>query len=358
MVGSSMPRTPHLARRTRNTLFERIASVRWLRVSTRWLPVLIAAVFLLQTPASLSPSRAQTSVDLPFSETSYWNTPLPARAPIARNSGEIIQYLQSVSNADFISLAGTGRTGEWGMPIYEAGDGDPVYDVANTCPTMRPPEFAQVRIPLGARADPTSDAAMTIYDRGQGLVFGLWRARYDATSDAWTACGGSVYYLGSNGLHGQLPDSDEPRNVGHRGIPPPTWAVQMAEIESRSIAHVLKIAVPATKCEHVFPMVRDECGTTAMDAPPEGTRIRIKPSIDLSRLPLSPAARVVARALKRYGAVIGDQSGRGVVLKVENTVIQGQGWLWQGILDARSLSAIPLNAYEVIQHGYRPDAPA
>jgi len=132
----------------------------------------------------------------------------------------------------------------------------------------------------------------------------------------------------------------------------------MAEIESRSIAHVLKIAVPATRCQHVFPMVRDECGTTARYAPPEGTRIRIKPSIDLSRLPLSPAARVVARALQRYGAVIGDQSGRGVVLKVENTVMEGKGWLWQGILDARSLSPIPLTAYQVIRHGYQPGAPA
>lgn len=350
-----MLRPQHHARRTRNTLSERIASVRWLHVPARWLPVLIGAVVLLHTSPSVPRSGAQQAGDdLAFSESSYWNTPLPERAPIGRNSREILRYLRRVSNADFVSLAGTSRTGEWGMPIYHAVDGDPVYDVANTCPTMLPPEFSQVRIPRGASADPTSDAAMTIYDRGQGLVFGLWRARYDAGRDAWSTCGGTVYYLGSNGLHGQLPDSDERRNVGHRGIPPPTWAVRIAEIESRSIAHVLKIAVPATRCRHVFPMVRDECGTTARYAPPEGTRIRIKPSIDLSRLRLSPAARVVARALQRYGAVIGDQSGRGVVLKVENTVMEGKGWLWQGVLDARSLSAIPLNAYEVIRHGYRP----
>ena len=71
-------------------------------------------------------------------------------------------------------------------------------------------------------------------------------------------------------------------------------------------------------------------------------------------LGLSPAALVIATSLQRYGAVIGDQSGGPAALKVENTVAEGRGWLWSGILGADSLRAIPLSAFEVIVQGWRP----
>ena len=84
----------------------------------------------------------------------------------------------------------------------------------------------------------------------------------------------------------------------------------------------------------------------------EGTRIRIKLSVDLHGLGLSPQALVVATALQTYGAVIGDQSGASVELKVENMVAEGKGWLWDGLLSSGALSAIPLDDFEIIQLGY------
>src|SRR5205823_11941164 len=100
-----------------------------------------------------------------------WNTPLPKNAPVDPDSHALLRFLSRRSAENFISLGGTGRTGEWGMPIYKAVRGDPVYDISSTCPLAMPPEFNHVRIPIGARADPTSDAAMTVYDGGLGFVF-------------------------------------------------------------------------------------------------------------------------------------------------------------------------------------------
>jgi hypothetical protein len=190
---------------------------------------------------------------------------------------------------------------------------------------------------------------MVIYDRGRGRVYGFSGTRYDATSDSWYACGGTVSYLDSNGLDGKLRASNQPRNTGHRGLPPPIWAVRYAEITGGGIHHVLRIAVNTTACKHVFPMVNDECGTRAPGAPPEGTRIRIKPSVSLRRLRLSPAARIIARALKRYGAIIGDQTSGNMNLKVENTIAEGKGWLWKGRLRPDSLRSIPLRDFEVVR---------
>jgi hypothetical protein len=228
--------------------------------------------------------------------------------------------------------------------------------VVNTCTYQQPPEFHDVRIPAGAKPDPTSDAAMTIYDVDRGLVYAMHWSSYDAELDTWSACGGTVYYLGSNGLHGKLHLSDEPRNTGHRGVPPPMYAVRFDEIEWGSIDHVLKIAVNAASSDHVFPMVGSDGVSAKPSAPPEGARLRIKPKVDLKKLDLSPPALVIARTLQRYGAVIGDQSGGNVNLKVENTIAEGRGHLWDGVLDANSLSAIRLRDYKVVRLGYKPKA--
>lgn len=287
-----------------------------------------------------------------FSNASYWNTPLPQDAPTDPRSDQIIEFLQANNRANFVRLAGTDASGRWGNPIYWSGRGDPHYRVANTCGFRQPREFRDVRIPVGAQPDPTSDSAMTVYDLRRRLVYGFHRTRYDARNDAWSACGGTVFYLNSLGLDGTMAGSDQSRNRGHRGVPPPTYAVRFSEMLSGSIDHVLKIAVSAASTEHVFPMVGSDGFSTHPSAPPEGARLRIEPTIELEKLGLSGPGLVIARALQEYGAVIGDQSGASVSLKVENTVAEGRGRRWQGVLAAKSLSAIPLDAYEVVALGY------
>jgi len=50
--------------------------------------------------------------------------------------------------------------------------------------------------------------------------------------------------------------------------------------------------------------------------------------------------------------VISDQSGGPVSLKLENTVAEGRGWLWRGVLEDGSLRRIPLRLFEVLRFGY------
>ena len=295
----------------------------------------------IPAPGSKAPATA-------FTPGSYWNRPLDPNVALDPDSVAMIEYLVRDSTHDYVRLAGTGRHGRWGMPVYEARRGDPVYEVASSCPHGAPPEFENLRIPTGADPDPTGDGAMTVFDRDRGIVAGLWRAEFDQQAGTWTSCGGAIYYLDSGGLDGSLPASDEQRNRGHRGVPPTTWAVRWDEIRAGAIPHVLKLSVDTTRCEHRFPMVGDECGTWARFAPPEGTRIRIAPEVDLTTLDLDPAALIVATALQRYGAVIGDQSNGAITLKVENRVASTGQDVWEGILRPDSLSAIPIELYEIV----------
>jgi hypothetical protein len=287
-----------------------------------------------------------------FSNDSYWNTPLPSNAPIDRKSKDYIAYLKRNPVGNFVMLSGADRDGQWGTPIYWAKTSDPTYNVKSHRYYV-PPEFGALRIPRGARPDPTPDGEMMIYDLNRGYVAALWQARYDPYSNSWTAGGGDIFYVASNGLDGRLPESNEPRNTGaHRGAAPPIFAVRFDEIQAGSIRHVLKVAIPNPRSMFVFPMTGSDGRSNELNAPPEGARFRLKPSIDLKSMKLTPAQYAVAKAAQDYGFVVTDASGAPVATGLENVVAEGRGWLWSGILAWDSLRVFPLDAYQFIENGY------
>jgi hypothetical protein len=307
--------------------------------------LLAALVFVTGAECAASAHPAQLDKD-------YWTQQIGATAPTDPSSAAIMAFIKDHSSTNYISLSGTSSSGEWGTPIYRARDGDPTYNVNNTCLSHRPPEFKSVRIPAGAKPDPTSDASMVVFDPGKGIEYGFWHTRYNPTTKEWSSCGGTAYYVASNVLAGTLKESNEPRNYGHRGVPPETFAVSYKEIQDGAIEHLVRIAVNTTRCRHVFPMSGDECGSWAQFAPPEGAIIRIDRSVDLWRLGLSSDALIIARALQTYGGVIGDQTSGPTELKVENVIAEGRGWLWKDTLTSTSLSKVPLSDYQVVQLGY------
>jgi hypothetical protein len=188
----------------------------------------------------------------------------------------------------------------------------------------------------------------------------LTDATYDEDSDSWSAAGATVTYLASNGLHVDTGRSDDPRNQGsHRGNNGATAGVSWDEVQDGAIRHVLKVAVgPEVSERYVFPMVGSDGDDPGTDpaVPPQGLRLRIKPSIDLEELGLEGEALVIARALQRFGFYIGDSGGT-TALKLENTVAEGRGRLWK--VKADDLCGLPFTEtyWDVVEEGYDPSAP-
>jgi hypothetical protein len=292
-----------------------------------------------------------------FEPDSWWNTPLPANTPQDPAGTQILDYLRSSksSGRGCLSLAGAGNS-PWGTPTYWAGPGDPTYDIHGIA-KGRPPELGSLRIPRSAEPANNSDGTMIVYDRRKDYVAALTDARYDASADTWSASGGTVTYLDSNGLNVNTGRSDNPNNRGtHRGNNGATMAASWDQVRAGAIRHVLKVAVgPELADRFVFPMVGSDGGYQGSDpaVPPEGLRLRIKPSVDLSTLQLSPEALVIARALQKYGFYIGDSSGA-TALKLENTMAEGRGQLWHVSTDA--LCALPFKPqyWDVVAEGYDP----
>lgn len=291
-----------------------------------------------------------------FKADSWWNTPLPTDTPLDPRGPEVLRYLSTApeSGQGCLVLAGSGDN-PWGQPIYTARNRDRAYDVQVSAVQL--PELQHLRIPVGAEAAANNDRSMTVYDRAAGYVVMLTGARYDASQDSWSARGASVTYLRSNGLHVRTGLSDDRRNRGsNRGNNGATAAVSWDEVAAGAVRHVLKIASgPELSAKHVFPMVGSDGDYRGSDpaVPPQGLRLRIKPSVDLGALHLAPQALVIARALQTYGMYIGDSGGR-TALKLEDTRSEGRGQRWR--LRADALCALPFTTqyWDVVEPGYDP----
>lgn len=323
--------------------------------------VVVAAVLLVDRdpdPPPAEPPRAEESEPYrAFTDDSWWNTPLPKDAPLNPDGEAILDYLRTAeeSGRGCLTLAGA-QDGPWGQPIYWAERSDRSYDVEGVR-GQRPPELNRLRIPDGARAADNNDGSMTLYDLDKGYVVALTDAEYDEDADEWSASGATVTYLDSNGLHVRTGESDDPRNRGtHRGNNGATMAVSLDEVRAGEVRHVVKVAAgPEVADRAVFPMIGSDGDYQGDDpaVPPQGLRLRIRDDVDLDAVVGHPEAMVIARGLQRYGFYIGDSGGT-TALKLENTVAEGQGQLWDVTADA--LCGLPFTSeyWDVIEEGYDP----
>lgn len=293
-----------------------------------------------------SVASAATPTPDTFKASSFWNTPIGSNAVIDPNSAGIINFLMADNDLNgCLTLAGTPGN-SWGMPSFVADVSDPVFNVVSRNNSV-PPEFGSLRIPNGAIAADTSDGEMVVYDTAKGVVAQLSKATYDPSTKKWTVSGGSVAYLASNGIDGRLAASDDSRNRGtFRGYPGSASMVHYDDVADGRLDNVVKIGVNTANSGYVFPMLNSDGDTTNPNAPREGTRIRIKPGVNLASLGLSGQALVIAKGLQDYGMIVGDSTGGAMVLKLEDTEASGRGLLWN--LDRKSLCNIKGEHWEVL----------
>jgi hypothetical protein len=94
------------------------------------------------------------------------------------------------------------------------------------------------------------------------------------------------------------------------GMPLLGGLITIAELQAGRIDHTLAIAVPTTAAgTFTWPAQRTDGRTTGPGAIPEGTRFRIDPKLDLSKISMAPVVRQIAVAAQRYGMVVRDKGG-------------------------------------------------
>jgi hypothetical protein len=264
-----------------------------MRCSLAVLALLTTSAIALTVP---SPVRAAPA----FSPTSFWNAPLAASAPIASNSASLVAQLQrQVTSA-----------GVW-INTYQYST--PIYTVLADQPRVRvqldgsyPPLQADLEsVPLPADAVPAAgtDGHLTVYQPSTDTLWELWKASKQA--DGWHArWGGRMMNVSTS--PGYFP---APMGATGSSLPLLGGLMRIDELEAGHIDHALALAIPsAQKDAFAWPAQRTD-GSSAAPALPEGTRLRIDPSVNVAALGLPNVARQMALAAQRYGIVVRDISG-------------------------------------------------
>jgi hypothetical protein len=88
------------------------------------------------------------------------------------------------------------------------------------------------------------------------------------------------------------------------GLPIFAGLARWDEAERGAIDHALRFTAAETRRAYVYPARHYASNSTAPSLPPMGLRVRLKASVNIAAFP--PQARVVLRALQRYGMILAD----------------------------------------------------
>jgi hypothetical protein len=267
-----------------------------------------------ETPTTSSPQTSGlvilnedlTSYSL-FPPDNWWNRDI-RQAPVSRRSQELIDWIGgarlhpdfgsppygipyvTVSGSQprvpvtFVAYPEESDTGAPGEP-----DGYPIPDEARDLPN-----YIEGAEPGGGDS---GDRHLLVMDRDRMLLFETWATRWNPSAGRWEAGTGAVFDLTSNR---RRPEGWTSADAAGFAILP--GLVRYDEVfGGGEIEHAFRVTVRATN-GHVWPASHTAGGDP--NAPPMGTRFRLKAGKDISGF--SAPIQKIFRAMKRYGLIVAD----------------------------------------------------
>jgi hypothetical protein len=152
-------------------------------------------------------------------------------------------------------------------------------------------------VPIEGGAHATGDRHVIVLDRSNCTDYELFAAY--PHRGYWTAGSGAIFNLRSNHLRPAGWTSADAA-----GLPILPGLARYSEVKAGAIDHALRFTAPCTGPHYVYPARHEAASCHGAYAPPMGLRVRLKASVNISKLPYQ--ARVVAVALKRYGLILAD----------------------------------------------------
>jgi hypothetical protein len=128
----------------------------------------------------------------------------------------------------------------------------------------------------------------------------MWQTYKLATG--WTCSSSAVFDLNTNR---QRPLGWTSSDAA--GLPIFPAVVRYDELARGTVEHALRVTVPRTRREFIYPASHFASGLTDASLPAMGQRFRLKASANLTGL--SPHAFAVAKALQKYGMIVADNGG-------------------------------------------------
>ena len=166
-------------------------------------------------------------------------------------------------------------------------------------------QFEQVPIPADAVPTSGTDSTIAVYDASTDTLWDFWKAFHD--SAGWHACWGGRINNVSTGLD----QFSGYFGTSASGLAYEGGVVSVHDVQSGSIDHAVALSLPraALSKEVSWPATRGDGTGEPGSSLPQGSRLRLDPSLDVSTLGLTPIGAMVARAAQKYGFIVTDTAG-------------------------------------------------
>src|SRR4051812_41688383 len=261
--------------------------------------VALAAVVATTALASGHPVKGARKCTL-FPRDNPWNQRVDG-LPVAADSDRIVRSIGAGANMHPDFGAGIWEGARIGIPYTTVSKRQrrvPVsFDYADE--SDRGPYPIPKRAPIEGGRSSSGDRHVIVVDRSRCRLYELYAAYPVDGGKRWRAGSGAVWNLRSNRL----------RPVGWTsadaaGLPILPGLARYEDVKRGTIDHALRFTAPRTRRAYVYPARHYASSSTDPDLPAMGVRLRLKKDFDVSSFPKQ--ARIVLRALQRYGMILAD----------------------------------------------------
>jgi hypothetical protein len=262
-----------------------------------------------------------------FPANNPWNQRID-RAPVARRSGR------------FVGELGLGESlmADFSIPYATVSGSQPKVRVSFE--NRRESDRGPYPIPPNAPVEGgTPDKHVIVLERDNCRLYELYNAHPINGGARWAAGSGATWNLRSNHLR--------PRgwtSADAAGLPILPGLARYDEVKRGKIDHALRFTAYNIRWNYVYPARHSDGDSGSADAPPMGTRFRLRRGFDTSRFP--PQSKVILKALKRYGMILADT---GAPIQVSGA--PSGGW---NDGDLESLTRVKGRDFEAVDTGRLP----
>lgn len=313
----------------------------------------------------VEPTAAGTGVYLPYTAGSFFKSRV-AGAPVDTSATSAFQTFMRThpdqKGVSYPKINGIVASSSWGTTFHLGTAGDPIWKL--TGPGVRPEtqilatqgfhmaDSVASRFPTG-----TQDRPGLVNDPVFGYTAHFGDAVPNKAARTISCSASSVFWHSSNGLDKRNPRSNDARNYCSRGRIPDSMVirgdvVRQAAANGTSLGYVLQMFFVETDGTAGFchPMVGCEKRHTGWGA--EGTRIAIRPDVNLPGRGLTGGALAIARTLQDHGCYLGDNSGSSSQLKGEQATASYTPYAGTNVTST-CLSKLSWNDFFVLPRGWQ-----
>lgn len=284
-----------------------------------------------------------------FPAGSVWTQDV-SRAPLDAESRAVIAYLERVG-------FGLGRLQiDFSIEVLQAPAGTATRAFNPTDDHFSPDcDLDPVPVPQGGAlegedgyaCESDGDCHLIVLDRPRQKLFEMWRADIRGN----TFDGGCLAVWDLSRVYPPSGRGEQCTSADAAGYPIAPLLFSADEVAAGSIPHAIRFILPNARIRrgaYVHPATHGTRSTSGPpDAPPYGARLRLRAGYPLESL--TPAARVVARAMQTYGMLLAD--GGNVALTAQSDRFTTAKW--NGLLGPRDLDALMPGDFEMVEGGGR-----